>query len=154
MEIWFFFFAPFHHHHLIFHHMYLVPLQNHLFLSSTPSIISTILLRQNLGPFYSVHSLPNFPINRGLSSRSYTPFLILISANTHPSFGYHLPFSSARAFKTSRRRRRRLHHHHQPYFYITIFIINLSSRLGLLVVKDSRFCGFKIFNIFIWCITF
>jgi hypothetical protein len=133
-------------------------LQNHHFLSSPPSIPSTILLRKILCAFYSVHSLSNFPINRGLLNtikiRFYTPFLILISANTHPSFGYHLPFSSASSFKASRRRRRRLHHHHQPYFYITIFIINLSSRFGLLGVKDSRFCGFKIFNIFIWCITF
>jgi hypothetical protein len=133
-------------------------LQSHLFLSSPPSIPPTILLRQILWPFYSVHSLPNFPINRGLLNtikiRFYTPFLILNSANTHPSFGYHLPFSSASVFKTSRRRRRHLHHHHQPYFDTTIFIINLSSQLGLLVVKDSRFCGFKIFNLFIWCIMF
>ena len=40
-------------------------------------------------------------------------------------------------FKTSRRRRRRLHRHHQPYFNITIPINTLSSRFGLLVVKDS-----------------
>ena len=38
-------------------------------------------------------------------------------------------------------------------FGITIFITNLSSRLGLLVVEDSRFCGFKIFILFIWCIS-
>ena len=57
-----------------------------------------------------------------------------------------------RVFKSSRRRRRRLHHHHQPLFNITITIITLSSRLGLLVVKDSR-CGFKIFMLFIRCIS-
>ena len=103
--------------------------------------------------FFHCLLLPlHFPINRSL----------FLFTNTHHNeegqtllflFSSHIFHSLILwVFKTSRRRRRRLHHHHQPYFSVTITITTLSSQLGLLVVKDSR-CGFKIFMLFIRCIS-
>ena len=117
----------------------------HSHSTSLPFLSLFLSLSSSSSPF-SYKQQPHSSLQTHLNGEGQT--LLFLFSISHHIF-HSLVF---RVFKTSRRRRRRLHHHHQPLFNITITIITLSSQLGLLVVKDSR-CGFKIFMLFIRCIS-